>query len=52
MRIFGKSKDAWWNIFEKASEEILIALAELGIGDEPYDQILSVCEELSISSSA
>ena len=31
-RIFGKSNDAWWNIFEKASEEILIALAELGTG--------------------
>ena len=44
-RIFGKSKDAWWNIFEKASEEILIALAELGIDDEPNAQILTGCEE-------
>ena len=44
-RIFGKNKDAWWNTFEKASEDILIALAELGIGDEPKSQILTGCEE-------
>ena len=42
-RIFGKSKDAWWNIFEKASEESLVALAELGIGCEPNAQVLSGC---------
>ena len=43
--IFGKSKDVWWNIFEKASETILIASAELGIGNEPNAHVLSGCEE-------
>jgi hypothetical protein len=27
------------------SEKILIALTELGVGDEPNDQVLSGCEE-------
>ena len=44
--------DACQNIFGKASEEILIALAELGIGDEPNAQVLTDVKNSSASSSA
>ena len=44
-RILGKSKTAWWKAFVTASERVIQALNELGVGDEPCEQVLSGCEE-------
>ena len=44
-RILGKSKTAWWNAFVTASDRVIQALIELGVGDEPCVQVLSGCEE-------
>ncbi len=45
-RIFGKSKTAWWNVFLSSSDEVLGALEELGVGDQPGEQTLTSCEEV------
>ena len=44
-RFFGKSKSAWWKIFIKESEAVHLSLTNLGIGDQPNEQVLSGCEE-------
>ena len=41
-RILGKSKTVWWNAFVTASDTVLEALSELGLGDEPNDQVLNL----------
>jgi hypothetical protein len=44
-RIFGKSKVAWWNAFSTASENVIKGLTELGVGEQPSDEVLGFCEE-------
>ena len=44
--IHGKSKNAWWNAFLTASDNVIHALFGLGIDDEPSEMVLKGCEEL------
>ena len=48
-RIFGKSKLAWRNAFINANDRMLNALAELGIGEKPSEEVLRGCEEFICS---
>ena len=43
-RLFGKSKSSWWKTFINVPEQVLTSLSNLGIGDQPTEQVLSGCE--------
>ena len=43
-RFFGKSKTAWWKAYLEASDDVIEALTNLGVGESPNSYVLSGCE--------
>ena len=41
-----KSKTAWWKAYLEASDDVIEALTNLGVGESPNSNVLSGCEKL------